>query len=197
MKLAPTAATSRPAHLTGIDLMAYVSSTRMRSAALLFAFVSAAVPNTVAATETKTLRLGRLELWYDAERWRETAAGENTVTMEPVGVLAGRRNPVRVTRAEASGESACEKLAQRELPDDMYGEPSSGTVEIGGVTALQLTAHTRCRNAMPTGVVVCMQAGDSAYLFTDTRPSCRSGANNIFSDVDPFAELLDGVQIAE
>jgi hypothetical protein len=170
---------------------------RMGRFALALLLGVVALPMAVAATETKTLRIGGLELWYDAERWRADAAGADAVTMEPVGVLAGKLDPVRVTRASYSGDDACERLARSELPGDMYEEPSVDTVDVAGVKALRMTAPTRCRNAMPNGVAICMRAGGNTFLFTASRPGCRSGANNLFSGSDPLAELVESVQFAE
>jgi hypothetical protein len=51
-----------------------------------------------AAAEQRALRLGEMELIYDAARWRVEPAGENSVTLQPVGDAARELDPVMVDR---------------------------------------------------------------------------------------------------
>ena len=146
-----------------------------------------------AASEPGALRLGEMELVFDAARWRAEPAGENSVTLQPVGDAARKLDPVMVTSGPA-GERDCERLARRRLADRLYEEASASAAEIAGRPAVHLTAHTRCRNAMPRGVVICVEHRGTAYLLSATRPGCRSGGRNLFTGMDPLLELAGGVR---
>ena len=67
---------------------------------------------------------------------------------------------------------------------------------VAGVSSLRIEAHTRCRNAMPRGVVICTVYRGSAYVLTANRAGCRSGGQNLFSGTDPLQELVGGVTFA-
>jgi hypothetical protein len=151
------------------------------------------VAGLAAAAEPGALRLGEMELVYDTARWRVESAGENSVTLQPVGDAARTLDPVMVDRGPGS-EKDCERLARRRLVDRTYEEATASAAEIAGRPAVRLTAHTRCRNAMPRGVVICVEHRGTAYLLSATRPGCRSGGRNLFSGIDPLLELAGGVR---
>jgi hypothetical protein len=145
-----------------------------------------------AVAEAGTLRLGGMELTYDAARWRAEPVGDNAVTMRPIGEVARKLDPVVVDRRPISG--GCGQLARNELAAGPYEGAEQSATELAGRPAIRLTAHTRCRNAMPRGVVICVEHRGTAYLLSATRPGCRSGAVNLFSGVDPQMELAAGVR---
>lgn len=162
--------------------------------ALAAALAIAAWAGMSMASELQTLTVGEMELSYDAARWRVDSTREGDITMRPIGVIARQFDPVHVSRAPDSGDGGCLKLARERLSESMYEEPTSIHVPVAGLKAMRLTAHARCRNAMPQGVVVCVRHGDSAYLLSASRPGCRSGSNNLFSGLDPVGELSGGLR---
>lgn len=145
------------------------------------------------AAEQGTLRLGEMELSYDTTRWRAEPASGNSATMRPIGDVARKLDPVVVDHSPA-GDRRCEHLARGKLAGGPYDEPTISTTEIAGRPATRITAHTRCRNAMPRGVVICIEHRGAAYLLSATAPSCRSGGHNLFSGIDPLKELADGIR---
>ena len=170
---------------------------RFRSRAAKNAIAMAAVLCAGAsnAAETAILRLGALQLSYDATRWSAVRAGDGAFTMQPIGAIADELDPVDVTRVQARATDSCETLARRKLSAPMYdGNPAGVAIEIAGVKALRMTADHGCRNAMPSGVVICAPHRDKFYVLTASRPGCRSGANNLFSGIDPLHELASGIR---
>jgi hypothetical protein len=165
-----------------------LSSAGIAACALILVMAAGA-----AAAEPRSHRLGEMELVYDAARWRAEPANGRSVTLQPIGEAAGKLDPVMVDRGPA-GDGGCEHLARGKLAAGPYAEPAIATMEIAGRPAIRITAHTRCRNAMPRGVVICVEHRGSAYLLSATVPGCRSGARNLFSGIDPLMELAGGVR---
>ena len=110
-----------------------------------------------------------------------------------IGDSARELDPVMVDR-DPAGIADCGQLARRKLGHQLYDEATQSVTEIAGRPAVRLAAHTRCRNAMPQGVVICVEHRGTAYLLSATRPGCRSGGRNLFSGIDPLLELADGVR---
>jgi hypothetical protein len=135
-----------------------------------------------------------MELVYDTTRWRALPAGEGALRMQPIGTIARRLDPVRVAMAPSEAADACEALARSQLFLSHYGTPTSRSTEVAGVPALRFVAHTRCRNAMPKGELVCVPYRGNSYALAVSTISCQSGAHNLFSGIDPLKELLDGVR---
>ena len=163
-------------------------SVRAFAALACFCFIEAA------AAEPQTLRFGDMELVYDAARWRADTRDENAVAMQPIGDGARKLDAVVLAKGPARDVEECGALARRQLSASFYDEPTTSAVDIAGIAGVRVLAHTRCRNAMPQGLVVCLPHRGSGYMVVATRPSCRSGANNLFSRIDPVQELLDGVR---
>jgi hypothetical protein len=113
--------------------------------------------------------------------------------MHPIGPAGDKLDPVHVARFPGSGRQDCERLAPAQLSGDLYEEPMGDVTTVAGVTSLRLEAHTRCRNAMPRGVVICTVYRGSAYVLTANRAGCRSGGQNLFSGTDPLQELVGGI----
>jgi hypothetical protein len=146
------------------------------------------------AADRKTLRLGHLELSYDAERWRAEPVGDTLATMLPTGTVARKLDAITISRAPADGIEGCRALGTHQFQGSLYEEPTAGPIEVAGVAGIRLNAHTRCRNATPTGVVVCVPYRGMGYLLKATQFGCRSPGYNLFSGVDPLRELLDGIR---
>jgi len=167
---------------------------RAKASLLPGAFLLAAcLAPDMAAAEPRTLRLGDMELAYDGERWRAEPDGDRAVTMRPAGAIERKLDPITLTWAPAEGIEGCRTLAARAF-SDLYEQPEAGPIEIAGTPGIRLAAHTRCRNATPTGVVACVPYRGSVYLLTATQTSCRSPGFNLFSGIDPLRELLDGMR---
>jgi hypothetical protein len=145
-----------------------------------------------AGAETQILRIGKLELRYDATRWRAVTTQENRATMHPIGAAERKLDPIIISRVP--GEERCEPLVRKEFLTSHYEEPTSRPVEIAGMMGVRANAQTRCRNAMPRGEVICVPFRDNAYLLTALTGSCRSGAKNLFSGIDPLGELVGGIR---
>jgi hypothetical protein len=163
-----------------------------RTAALLACLLG--FGSSVLATEPRTLRLGHMELVYDAERWMAEPSSDNLVTMRPIGAIAEMHGPVFVSRSPNDGVDSCEGLARIELPESLYEKPISQAIELAGLGAFRFVAHTRCRNATPQGVVICTHNRGSAFLLTMRILSCRSGPGSPFSRSDPLQELVGGIR---
>jgi hypothetical protein len=148
---------------------------------------------TLAVAQTRTVNVGDLWVEYDSSRWRPEPGGADELGMHPIGAAGEKLDPVHVARFPGSGREDCEKLAGRQLPRDLYEGPMASITKIAGISSLRLEAHTRCRNAMPRGVVICTAYRGSAYVMTATRPGCRSGGRNLFSGTDPLQELISGI----
>jgi hypothetical protein len=164
----------------------------MKVGRAILVLAAAIAAGAAAAATPKLLRLGDMQISYDGARWRADASGEGVLTMHPVGAIATKFDPVRVTRAP--GDQSCEKLGRDALPKTLYEDTAGIHIDVAGMKALRMSAHTRCRNAMPQGVVICMMSGGSAYLLTASRDGCRSGGNNLFSGIDPLNELMGGLR---
>jgi hypothetical protein len=147
-----------------------------------------------ARAEPLTLRLGEMELVYDAARWRADATSDASVMMQPIGALATVLDPVRVTKAPDIGRDGCEGLARTQLSASLYDRPTIVPFAVANVRAIRMEAHSRCRNAMPSGVAVCMPYRGSGYVLTVSQTGCRDGARNLFSGIDPLEELVRGIR---
>jgi len=148
----------------------------------------------VAAAEPKTLRFGQMELAYDGERWRPEFAGDATISMQAAGAIARKLDTIAIARAPTEGLEGCKELGQRQFIGSLYDEPKTSPIEVAGVAGIRLSAHTRCRNATPKGVVVCLPYRGTGYVLKATQTGCRSPGYNLFSGIDPLQELLDGIR---
>jgi hypothetical protein len=146
------------------------------------------------ATDRKTLRLGQLELSYDVERWQAELTGDTSATILPTGTIARKLDAITISRAPTDGIEGCRALGTGQFQGSLYEEPTAGQIEVAGVAGIRLSAHTRCRNATPTGVVVCVPYRGMGYVLKATQFSCRSPGYNLFSGIDPLQELLDGIR---
>jgi hypothetical protein len=150
--------------------------------------------STALAAEPRTLRLGHMELVYDAQRWIAERSNDNLVTMRPIGAIAERHGPVSVSRKPSDGIDSCEGLARIELPEWLYRPPTRQAVEVAGLAALRFVAHTRCRNLTPQGVVICIHNRGSAFLLTLNMVNCGDRFGNRFSRTDRLQELIGGIR---
>jgi hypothetical protein len=152
--------------------------------------------SSLAIAQTRTVGIGDLWIEYDTSRWQPEPGGFDELAMHPIGAAAGKLDPVHLSRFPGSGRQDCERLAPAQLSGSLYEEPMGDVTTVAGVTSLRLEAHTRCRNAMPKGVVICTVYRGSAYVLTASRPGCHSGGHNLFSGTDPLQELVGGITFA-
>lgn len=149
-----------------------------------------------AAHEPWVLRLGSLELSYDTARWTMQGAGEHAFDFKPVGESSRNHEDVRVTWKPSERSEGCQAEVRQVLWSEMYEQPVATSVEIAGIAAERFVADTRCRNAVPKGIVICVPRRDGVYLIAATRSSCRDGGRSPFSGVDPLEELARGAKFS-
>jgi hypothetical protein len=80
------------------------------------------------------------------------------------------------------------------LPTSLYVEPTRRDVVVGGVNAVAFSARTRCRNATPLGMVVCVPYRSVGYVLADRIVGCRDSDGNAFSGSDWFEDLIGGIR---
>lgn len=141
-------------------------------------------------------RFGDLDLSLDAESWRIERPAHHILNVVPIGKMADTGRPVVITRSASSDLEDCEALARAQLPGRLYDEPKSREVEVGGLKAVAVHARTRCRNATPSGVAICIQHRGTGYVLTNRIAGCRSVSGNPFSGNAWFEELTRGVRFA-
>lgn len=140
------------------------------------------------------VRLGDASIRYDDARWR-VSTPHDALHFEPVATTRPRLDPVTVRRVQT--DEPCRVIAEGVFGFGLYDEHSikHGATRIGGIAGELYTAHTRCRNATPVGVVVCVRANARTYLVQSVQAGCTG--RNLFSGVDPLAELAGGMTFAE
>jgi hypothetical protein len=139
---------------------------------------------------------GELELSIDTRNWRIERFAQHIMTVVPIGTMAKTGRPVVVTQAASKDLADCEILARAQLPVSLYNEPLLGEVEVGGLKAVWVHAQTRCRNATPTGIAVCIPHRGFGYVLTNRIIGCRMAGGNPFSGNDWFEDLTKGIRFA-
>jgi len=162
-----------------------------RRCALLFIACCPALMPSAAVGGEATAALGNARVQYDDTRW-QAADHAGRIMFTPVGEEMRSIDPV-VLRIADDGE-ACAALALQAFEAGHYDTArlTPTPVIFGGVSGERFAAHTGCRNATPQGVVICVKAGGFAYLLKALNPGCTG--RNLFSGVDPLAEIADGIR---
>lgn len=163
--------------------------------AVLFALINCLgwAGSATLAQPLSVLPFGRMEIAYDGARWQAVRESDTAVTMQPIGDNSQRLDPVTIKRSAVADRAGCLDLARQELAGRIYELPTISEIQVAKLPAVRLTAHTRCRNAMPQGTVICVHHHGNAYLLTANKESCRSGAANLFSGIDPLYEIAAGM----
>lgn len=140
------------------------------------------------------ITLGAARVRYDDTRWNALAS-EGGVRFEPIGDAARKLDPVKLHVAETP--VSCAELASRAFAFGHYDsdELAPMAVKVGGVAGERFEAHTRCRNATPKGVVICVKRGGVAYLLQSLNPGCHG--RNLFSAIDPLDEIAGGLTFTQ
>lgn len=136
------------------------------------------------------ITLGAARVRYDDTRWKALPSDGN-VRFEPIGDAAHKLDPVELHVADAT--VSCAELASRAFTFGHYDsdELAPTAVKVGGLAGERFEAHTRCRNATPKGVVICVKRGGVAYLLQSLNPGCHG--RNLFSGIDPLAQIAGGI----
>jgi hypothetical protein len=139
---------------------------------------------------------GELELSTDAKSWRIERPAQHLLTIVPIGTMAKTASPVLVTQAAITNFADCEVLARAQLPEPLYHQPEGQEVEVGGLKAVAVHAQTRCRNATPTGIALCIPHRGIGYVLTNRIGECRMVSGSPFSGSDWFDNLTKGIRFA-
>lgn len=147
--------------------------------------------------EPRQAALGGVEIRYTADRWRETAREENSITFEclPPTCRGYGRTAAAVTLAEspaATGGDLCARLAESEAggfreADSAFPRTVRGA---GGIGFRVWTLHSGCRNYVPPHYLACAVHGDRAYTLRTDIAGCRSGGA---IPAGAFDALLSGI----
>jgi hypothetical protein len=118
----------------------------------------------------------------------------NSISFTPQGEAERDLDPV--TLRVVPGDTPCTMLAERAIATGHYDAENMETsaMRVGGVDAERFSTHTGCRNATPRGVVACIRFGSKSYLLQALQPGC--GGRNLFSGIDPLAEISGGISFA-
>ena len=170
-----------------------MKTAQMLCSCALFALAGYLACVAAVAQAPSTLPFADMEIAYDGQRWRPER-GDTAVTLQSIGDDARRLDPVTIKRSVVAGRAGCLDLARQELAGRIYESPTISEIQVANLPAVRVTAHTRCRNAMPHGGVICVHHRGNAYLLTANKESCRSGAANLFSGIDPLYEIATGLR---
>lgn len=132
--------------------------------------------------------LGDVRVTYDDARWR-TVERHGRIEFAPQGENAHRMDGAVLRVSDGDGDNACSDLALRAFEVGHYDTNGLAPtpVVVGGIPGQRFEAHTRCRNATPRGVAICVKHGAYAYLLQSLNSGCRG--NNLFSGIDPLNEI--------
>ena len=141
-------------------------------------------------------RFGELELSIDAKSWRIERPAQHILNVVPLGTMAETARPIVITHSASNNLRECEVQARAQLPESLYDKPKGREVEVGGLKAVAVHANTRCRNATPTGIAICIPHRGIGYVVTNRIVGCRTVSGNPFSGSDWFDDLINGIRFA-
>ena len=121
---------------------------------------------------------------------------QHILNVVPLGTMAETARPVVITHSASNNLRDCEVQARAQLPESLYDKPKGREVEVGGLKAVAVHAHTRCRNATPTGIAICIPHRSIGYVVTNRIVGCRTVSGNPFSGSDWFDDLINGIRFA-
>jgi hypothetical protein len=161
--------------------------------ARLLLTLSAVAVSSVALSADATVRLGDASVRFVRARW-QASVFQDSISFAPQGKAARELDPV-VLRV-VTGEQPCAVLAESAFGIGHYDVSAMerAPIEIGGVSGERFMAHTGCRNATPQGVILCVKTGARTYLLQALNIGCEG--RNLFSDIDPLAEIASGITFA-
>lgn len=148
-------------------------------------------------SDEMTVRVGGARLSFDAARWTAVQTSPDAVTFSPHGRDADTLDAVEFRMEAGAAGRSCLDISATLLGASGYGASNlqPAPMTIGGLAAERYSAHTGCRNATPVGMIACVRAGEAAYLLSALQVGCRG--RNLFSGIDPLAEIAGGVTWAK
>ncbi len=156
----------------------------------------AALFGSAAVAQLMRENLGELKLSIDAKSWRIERPAQHILNVVPIGTMAKTGRPVVVTQVASNNLRDCEVLARAQLPETLYYQLEEREVKVGGLKAVAVHAHTRCRNATPTGIAICIPHRGIGYVLTNRIVGCRTVSGSPFSGSDWFDDLISGIRFA-
>lgn len=150
--------------------------------------------STPASSASSTLRIGDATIEYDAARWQAVAKENDAALFVPRGEAAQKLDAVEFGVHPDTEAASCADISARLFSAGHYDASHVRTIPttIGGVAAERYEAHTRCRNATPTGTIACIRRDRRTYVLLSLQTGC--GGSNLFSGVDPLGEIAKGVR---
>jgi hypothetical protein len=187
MSISPAPASLKTLHRLALCL----PSVRLaRTTFVVFAIVCGAE----AMAEPKLERFGDMVLTFDGQRWEVVRSAPNILNVRPIGALAKIGRPIILTQGTSRNLRECESEARSNLPSSLFADHLVGETSVAGLQAITLRAHTRCRNATPPGVSICIPYRDASYVLTHRIASCRDFGGSPYSGADWFDELIAGIR---
>lgn len=172
---------------------------RRKLSSLLFAAIAlAGAP--AARSEQATVRLDRLVASFDPAVWHLSRRTDGDAVLSPTEAWAQKQDPIRLLRRETRDlATTCRTIADENWRGDHYGQPRSTPTTLGGRAAIRLTVSTGCRNATPTGLIVCTSEGDAVYavMLLNAIPTCRAPAGVLFAPATAFEALLAAIRFTD
>jgi hypothetical protein len=147
-----------------------------------------------AMAEPRLERLGDMVLTFDDQRWEIVRSAPNILSVRPIGSLAKTGRPMTLTQGTSRNLQECEGEARSKLPSSLFTEHLVGEIIVADLQAITLRAHTRCRNATPHGVSICIPYRGVSYVLTHQIASCREVGGSPFSDANWFEDLIAGIR---
>lgn len=120
---------------------------------------------------------GAMTLILDDRDWSFVPEGQSSWRLEPVEDKRRNLRTIRISVQNLEGGATCKGLAEAALAASAYTAPKSFEIVVSEIQAVRAEAHTRCRNATPLGVVVCIPHAGLAHVFANTIVGCRSAGN--------------------
>lgn len=150
-----------------------------------------------ASSASSTLRLGEATIEFDAARWQAVARENNTALFVPRGEAAQKLDAVEFGVHPETEAASCADISARLFNAGRYDASNVRMfpTTIGGIAAERFEAHTRCRNATPTGAIACIRRDRQTYVLMALQTGC--GGSNLFSGIDPLGEIAKGVRFEE
>jgi hypothetical protein len=171
-------------------------ATRLRYLLPCVTVIAAVVAMTghVLGAEPERLFFGDMELPVQHQNWTLERPAPDILHIVPAGPFATSERTIVVTQATSRSLGDCEVLARAQLPLSLYRESIAQQMAISGQTAVILRAPTRCRNATPGGVAICIPHNRTTYVLTYRIASCRNFGGTPYSGNGFVDELTSAIR---
>lgn len=164
----------------------------MRPVLLIVLTLSRPIP---ASAEQQLARIGGMSLRTDAARWSVTSVSPNELLLSPTGSISGKHDAIRIVRRKGESIDTCATSARQQWPASLYDEPRLSVVSVAGRDWQRIEGHTRCRNATPTGVMLCTVHDGDLYTLTvlNRISACRNISGVLLSEHALLDEVVAGL----